>query len=172
MATDAVVNPGKTAFLEDYLPKNRDTNLEEANKAWAAAGNPGTLSESLFSKVRAKLGLTTKGAAGAAPDKKHSVPAKKAESKETAKKVVVKKVKKTAATPAKVAPAVEAKPESTPAAAKPTAKVKAAERESALVRVEEHLDELVLALKQIDGMDEAAETLRKVRRHVVRGHQG
>src|SRR3954470_16540681 len=60
MATDSGVNPGKTAFLEGFLPGDRDADLDAVNQAWNAAGNEGTISESLFGKVRSRLGLTGK----------------------------------------------------------------------------------------------------------------
>ena len=49
-------------------PSNRDADLDAVNRAWNAAGNPGTLSESLFGKIRSELGLTGKrGTNGGAP---------------------------------------------------------------------------------------------------------
>src|SRR3954462_7274670 len=60
MATDSGVNQGKTAFLEEFLPGNLDANLDAVNRAWNASGNEGTISESLFGKVRSRLGLTGK----------------------------------------------------------------------------------------------------------------
>src|ERR1700733_9191189 len=59
MAT-AVVNQGKTPFVEKYFASHPDGNLESVNEAWTAAGNAGSLSESLVGKVRARLGLTGK----------------------------------------------------------------------------------------------------------------
>ena len=41
MATGPVVNQGKTAFLEEFLPENRDADLRAINRAWAAAGHGG-----------------------------------------------------------------------------------------------------------------------------------
>jgi hypothetical protein len=60
MATGPGVNQGKSAFLEKFLPGHGDANLEAVNKAWTAAGNDGTISDSLFGKLRSKLGLTGK----------------------------------------------------------------------------------------------------------------
>jgi hypothetical protein len=62
MASGAVVNQGKGAFVEKYFTGNPDGNLESVNKAWTAAGNEGTVSESLVGKVRSRLGLTGKKA--------------------------------------------------------------------------------------------------------------
>src|SRR5438270_12728666 len=58
MATGPGFNQGKSAFLEEFLPGNRDADLDAVNRAWSAAGNEGTISHSLFGKLRSKLGLT------------------------------------------------------------------------------------------------------------------
>ena len=60
MATGSGVNQGKTEFLEEFLPGNRDADLDAAKRAWNAAGHEGTISESLFGKIRSKLKLTGK----------------------------------------------------------------------------------------------------------------
>ena len=60
MATGPGVNQGKTAFVEKYFASNPDGNLETVNKAWTAAGNAGSVSESLVGKIRSRLGLTGK----------------------------------------------------------------------------------------------------------------
>lgn len=52
MATGPGVNQGKSAFLEVFLPGNRDADMDEVNSAWNAAGNPGIISESLYGKIR------------------------------------------------------------------------------------------------------------------------
>src|SRR3954469_23468543 len=98
MATGPGVNQGKTAFLEGFLPGNRDANLDAVNRAWNAAGNEGTISESLFGKVRSKLGLTGKRGedggvaeetAGPAREGKAGPSPKGAGGKETSKGVKV-----------------------------------------------------------------------------------
>lgn len=62
MATDPGVNQGKTAFLEDFLPANRDASQDSINEAWRATGNEGSLSESLISKTRSRLKIAKKRA--------------------------------------------------------------------------------------------------------------
>ena len=52
----------KTAFVTRFLGKNPGATSTAASKAWAAAGNSGTISPSLVSNLRAKMGLI--GAAG------------------------------------------------------------------------------------------------------------
>ena len=75
MANGAGVNQGKTAFLEDFLPGNRDADLVAVNRAWSAAGNQGTISESLFGKLRSKLGLTGKKGANGLATREDARPA-------------------------------------------------------------------------------------------------
>jgi hypothetical protein len=90
MATGPVVNQGKTAFVEEYLKGHRDANLDAVKKAWTAAGNEGTVSESLVSTVRRELGLTgKKGASGGS----NTVPAAKgkAQSSNVAKPKIASK---------------------------------------------------------------------------------
>jgi hypothetical protein len=103
MATGPGVNQGKSAFLEKFLPGNRDANLEAVNRAWTAAGNQGTISESLFGKIRSKLGLTgRKGANGGATEEKAAPPAKgkaKSSMKGTNGKVTSKAVEAPSQTP-------------------------------------------------------------------------
>jgi hypothetical protein len=77
MATGPGFNQGKSAFLEKFLPGHRDANLEAVNQAWSAAGNDGTISDSLFGKLRSKLGLTgRKVTNGGATQEKAAPPAK------------------------------------------------------------------------------------------------
>lgn len=177
MASESGVNPGKTAFLATYLPSNRNANLEEATKAWNEAGNPGTLSESLFSKIRSKLGLTAKSGTSGASAKKAAVPSKKGAAQASGKRAVVKPRKTSSKAAAKQA-SMARKPETAGTSAKPQAETKPAakpksiERQHVLDRVEDKIDDLILELKQIGGMDAALESFRKVRRVIVRSHDG
>ncbi|MCA1686124.1 MAG: hypothetical protein LC745_09095, partial [Planctomycetia bacterium] len=85
MATGRGVNQGKTAFLEGFLPGNREADLEAVNGAWSAAGNAGTVSESLLGKIRAKLGLTGRRGADGGAIKKTSGPSAKGKGASKAK---------------------------------------------------------------------------------------
>src|SRR5437764_994425 len=94
MATGPGVNQGKSAFLEGFLPDNPDAKLEAVNQAWSAAGNGGTISDSLFGKLRSKLGLTgRRGSNGLAthedakPSAKGKAKSKGAKGKGAAKSV-------------------------------------------------------------------------------------
>ena len=77
MATGDGVNQSKTAFLEEFLPDNRDADIDAVNQAWSAAGNSGTISESLFGKLRSDLGLTGKRGRKGTAAKKTDGPATK-----------------------------------------------------------------------------------------------
>src|SRR4051812_46702289 len=74
MATGNGVNQGKTAFLEEFLPANRDADEAVVNEAWRASGKEGKVSESLISKTRSRLKIAKKraarGGAGAGPKAK------------------------------------------------------------------------------------------------------
>ena len=51
-------SPGKTMFVKEYLHDHPQGNFSAVNKAWAAAGFEGTISQAVVDKVRASLGLT------------------------------------------------------------------------------------------------------------------
>ena len=258
MATGNGVNQGKTAFLEGFLPGNRDADLDAVNRAWNAAGNEGTISESLFGKVRSKLGLTGKrgedggaaeetagpareGKAGSSPKGAGGKGASKAEEapsqpngregdtgpsksafveevlgrepkanvaainrawaaaghEGTISDSIFYKVKRERGVAGKPTPGGTAKseaksaskgPEASPAALPtveagsesngltappmPVGGSMSGDRERVLDRVEDGIDDLIFELKQLGGMEEALEALRKVRRVVVRSHEG
>src|SRR5271157_995971 len=58
MPKTAIVSPGKTMFVKEFLNDNPQGNVKAANEAWTAAGFDGTISETLVYKTRALLGLT------------------------------------------------------------------------------------------------------------------
>lgn len=146
----------RSEFLQDLFQKNPGVTEKEAAQAWKEAGNEGTISPSSFySSKRASKGEDS--ATPAAPVKPK------------AKSVSGGPKSKPAAQPT-----VEARPESDrlPAAAKPASVPKTGDRERVLDRVEDGIDDLIIELKQLGGMEEALESLRKVRRVVVRSHEG
>ena len=253
MATSPGVNQGKTAFLEGFLPGNRDAGVEAVNSAWVAAGNTGSVSESLVGKIRSKLGLTGRRGTNGGTTVKDAVPtatgkaksspkgskgASKAEDAPSQPKArdggtgpvktafvaevlgrnpkanvkaingawasagnegtisdsVIYKVKRelggdslTAAAPQKPKARSSTGPKAKPAtqttvqarpepdgvpAPKPGGGSKSGDRERVLDRVEDGIDDLIIELKQLGGMEEALEALRKARRVVVRSHEG
>ena len=58
MATATATKTTKSAFLTGFLKKNPNANVTAVNQAWAKAGNPGTVSPSLVTKLRSDLGLS------------------------------------------------------------------------------------------------------------------
>ena len=72
MATGSGVNQGKGKFLEEFLPDNRDATLVEVNRAWGAAGHDGTISESLYGKIRSRLGLTSRSGSNGRATEEHA----------------------------------------------------------------------------------------------------
>src|SRR5271157_2982661 len=58
MPKTAIVSPGKTSFLKEFLHDHPEGNFKAVNEAWTAAGFDGTISTALVYKVRASLGLT------------------------------------------------------------------------------------------------------------------
>src|SRR5512135_2004 len=61
MATTAGQGEGKTTFVRDCLQRDSRANERSINAAWKAAGNDGTISGTLVSKIRREMGLTGKG---------------------------------------------------------------------------------------------------------------
>src|SRR4051794_3818751 len=67
MATGNGVNQGKTAFLEEFIPENRDADEAAINEAWRAEGHDDDISGSLVSKTRSRLKIPKKrGSTGGA----------------------------------------------------------------------------------------------------------
>ena len=58
MPKTAIVSPGKTSFVKEFLHDHPEGNFKSVNEAWTAAGFDGTISETLVYKTRASLGLT------------------------------------------------------------------------------------------------------------------
>ena len=50
--------PGKSAFVEELLGREPKANVAAINRAWAAAGHEGKISDSIIYKAKRDLGLT------------------------------------------------------------------------------------------------------------------
>jgi hypothetical protein len=59
-ATGRGGNQGKTAFVRDFIKKDRTANRKAVEEAWLAAGNDGPISSALVSHLRSEMGLTGK----------------------------------------------------------------------------------------------------------------
>ena len=154
MATGPGVNQGKTAFVEEFLAGNSDGNLEDVKKAWTAAGNEGTVSESLVNKVRARLGRTGKKAVG---------EPRPVEAPRKAKSRVAAKVRKIAR-PIDEAPLANGSPASSGASRHGDADI--------LDNLEEDIDELIHKIRELGGRPDVVKALRRARRLLVRSHEG
>jgi hypothetical protein len=159
MATGAAVNPGKGAFVEQYFASNSGGNLESVNKAWTAAGNEGSVSESLVGKVRSRLGLTGK--------KTVDVP-KPVEAPAQAKAKAPAKAKK-------VAKPVEQAPPVSNGTLTPAVAIAATHHdhdEDVLDELEDGIDELIQKFRRLGGKPEVVKALKRARRLLVRSHEG
>ena len=153
MATAGSTN--KSAFLRDLLGKNPDLNLGQATEAWHEAGNKGEVGSSLFYNVRRQL------QGGTGPEVEATL---KPKAKAAAQGAKVKRVDR---------PVDQARTEPDEIAAGTTVREPASGgRERLLDRMEDRIDDLIGELKQMGGLEDALEALRKARRVVVRSHEG
>jgi hypothetical protein len=143
----------RSEFLRDLFQKNPGVSEKEAAQAWTAAGNEGTISPSSYYTAK-KVSKGGDSATAAAP-RKTRARSKGPRAKSTSQ------------------PVVEARPESDgeSAPSKAVGGPSSGDRERVLDRVEDGIDDLIIELKQLGGMEEALEALRKVRRAVVRSYQ-
>ncbi len=157
MATGPGVNQGKTAFLEEFLPDNRDANEDAVIAAWKAAGNDGTISSSLVSKIRAKLGLTGRRGGTETSASTHKTSQFKS-------LVKGKKLGR---------PFGRAKGISQQHNAPETSSRQiAATDHDALDELEGGIDDLIDRLKVLGDRPEVVKALRRARRLLVRSHEG
>jgi hypothetical protein len=140
---------GKSSFVREVLGRDPEANEQAVNEAWTEAGNEGTISVSLVSKIRSDMGLTGKGRSRNGP------------------KAKAKKGPKTK-------PVAQAQPESNgpPAESATGPESTAGGRGRTLDQVEDRIDDLIFQLKDLGGMEQAQEALRLARRLVVRSHEG
>src|SRR3954471_856753 len=54
----ATRDQGKTSFVQEFLNKNPQGNVQAVNEAWAAAGKDGTVGSTLIQRLRSEMGLT------------------------------------------------------------------------------------------------------------------
>ena len=146
--------PSRTAFVEELLGREPGANLKKVNEAWASAGHEGQISPSIYYKVKRERGGTSE-TSPVAPEKLGRESATGRPKAESEGHVTT-----------------EAGPVGGPSSSKPVGSPRSADREKVLDRVEDGIDDLIGELKQLGGMDVALEGLKKVRRVVVRSHEG
>jgi hypothetical protein len=149
----------KSAFLRELFQKNPEVKEAEAAQAWQKAGNEGEISGSLYYNIKSTAGKTGSGSGEAGEAASKSKP------KTAPKASPVKRVGRPPSVPRS-----DSDGKTVPSS--PVSKSKTGDRERVLDRVEDGIDNLIVELKQLGGMDEALESLRKVRRVVVRSHEG
>jgi hypothetical protein len=143
----AVKNEGKTPFVKDLLTKNNVADLAAVNEAWTSAGHTGTISASLWQKVRAEMKLTGNLPLGRKPSvaKDGGVP----------RKAVGRPLKGNG----RHEPAHVVRPQAT-----------TRDRARVLAKLEADIDEMIFEIKGAGGLPEFEETLRKARRILARSH--
>jgi hypothetical protein len=153
---DGDTGPSKSAFVGEVLGREPEANVAAINRAWASAGHEGTISDSIYYKVKRERGVTAGRTSPAPVGPKPQSASKGPEAKSAAQ------------------PTVEPGPEAdgVPAPSQPAGVPRSGVREKVLDRVEDEIDDLIIVLKKLGGMEEALEAMRKVRRVVVRSHEG
>jgi hypothetical protein len=58
MSTNAGTGGGKQDFVRELLQRDPEANADAVNEAWRGSGREGSISGSLFYKIRSELGLT------------------------------------------------------------------------------------------------------------------
>ncbi|AGA30149.1 hypothetical protein Sinac_6039 [Singulisphaera acidiphila DSM 18658] len=149
---------GKAAFVQEMLGQDPKANVKAINRAWLTAGNEGTISDSIFYKVKREQGNTGKRSFG-----KISAAVPKLKSSPNASK------------PERVASAVEAtrsQSKGEHASPKTTATLMSQDNGHGRVldEIEGEIDELMFRLKSLGGFAEVQEALRAARRLLVRSH--
>jgi hypothetical protein len=99
MATGTGVNRGKTAFVENFLTIDPDAAFAAVNRAWKSAGNDDSVSESLVSKTRSRLKLSSKRGADGSADGANDGTAAKGKAKSSSKRTRVEGASKAVEAP-------------------------------------------------------------------------
>jgi hypothetical protein len=163
-----VKTEGKTGFLKEFFVDHPDAGKAAVDKAWKDAGNGGTISTSLISKVRSELGLT--GNRRTTAKAKPSVGAGKRSSAAPQFQARMAGPKAGGLT----APVVKAKGKNATAVAVPPAGPRpiGGVRTQSLIELEGRIDDLLHEARATGGMSEFEEALRRARRILVRSHGG
>ena len=127
---------GKSMFVKEVLNDNRLANAEAVNAAWRAAGMSGSISTSLVSNVRSRMGL-----AGNLQGRRR------------------KGTKTTGTRPGR--PSIQVR-----AGENGTVPVKARGRKSDLMELEVEIDRLLMKVVEIGTLPDVEDALRKARRHL------
>ena len=140
----------KSTFLEEWLKSHPESKESEVADAWKSAGNSGTISPSLFYKIKSDLGLQVRKRKAGAKRAKHA-------------KHVGALAKGRGVKPRARSEAVEAAVQSEPTHRRSSART--------LVELEGELDRLIFQMMGMGGLDEVERLLRQARRILVRSHE-
>jgi hypothetical protein len=149
---------GKSAFVRDFLRKNRSANRKAVEEAWREAGHEGSISSALVSTLRRKLGLIGNKRGSSRPvDGDGAAESPKAEPRASRpKKRRRRRMGK--AVGGDTAPSSGRKP-------------LAGGRGRALAEIEADIDHLIFKLMNTGGFEAIEAELRKVRRLLYRSSQ-
>jgi hypothetical protein len=139
MPASATRNQGKSMFIKEVLNDNPLANHEAVNEAWRSAGMPGTISPTLVSRMRSRMGLAGNLGRGRR-----------------------KKAKATGARPGR--PSLQVQPD-----ANGNTMVRTRGRKNNLMDLEVEIDRLLMKVVDIGTLPDVENALRKARRHLYAG---
>ena len=165
--------PSKSAFVGEMLGRKPEANMKAINEAWAAAGNEGTISDSIFYKVKRERDKTG-GNERVASERSQCRPSPKGDkaipaaskSKPSPKSSKYREARSPVKAASLHSNGEAASPEPTP-----TMSDQAQGHGRELHRIEGEIDELMYRLKGLGSFAEVQEALRTARRLLVRSHQ-
>jgi hypothetical protein len=165
MAPTTGRNQGKSEFVRDRLGRDSAANAKAINEAWQGAGNEGTISGALISKIRTDLGLVGKRSSDDRADAADETPKRRTRAKGPKAKRAAQSAEGTLLQPngrgAPGGPAAAAEREA-----------RAGDQGRRQVELEGDLDDLLFKIMGQGGLTEVEEALRRARRLLVRGHRG
>jgi hypothetical protein len=154
------VDQGKSSFIRELLGRDPEANEQVVNEAWTEAGNEGTISNSLVSKIRSDMGLTGKGRSRNGPQTKATQGAAGTRGR---------KAEQANGPESEIEPMGGAP---TPTQARDQGATQAGDQERLLDEMESEIDDLIHRLKDQGGRPEVEEALRRARRLLVQGQKG
>jgi hypothetical protein len=152
-------NQGKTEFVREVLESNPQANATKVREAWTAAGNSGSISQTLVNKQRSEMGLAG-NLKGGRPKRSESAVAEK-------RPYTGKKRGR--------------KPKSAGANGQPAAsngrsldapKAKTGGRQAQLSLIEAEIDRLLFRVMHIGGLEDIEDSLRRTRRLLYQAVEG
>jgi hypothetical protein len=155
---------GKSSFVRELLARDPEANEQSVNEAWEEAGNEGTISGSLVSKIRSDMGLTGKKGSrdGAVAGGNKTRTPKRATGTRG------RKPEQTNGSESEIEPTGGAL---TATQTGDQGVTGAENQDRTLDELEGDIDELIHKLKNMGGKPEVEEALRRARRLLVRGQQ-